>query len=204
MQILLIHGLARTSLSLLSLELRLKAAGYTVQHFEYFAFVESFDQIVQHLRQRIRQLADQGSYSITAHSLGGVLVRAALGEEDLVEPIHIVMLGTPNQAPRLASLAWKIPLFRWFTGQCGFNLSSAEFYQNLPGLRSPYTIIAGTSGPRGSLSPFGDDINDGIVALDETRLAATDKILEVPTWHTFMMNHASVQRLTLKALGMVS
>lgn len=200
MQVLLIHGLARTSLSLLALAWHIRAAGYATQHFSYLALTESFDQIVQRLQQRLRQLANQGTYSIVTHSLGGILVRAALGDETLTPPMQTVMLGPPNHPPRLAPLAWQLPPFRWLTGQCGFNLSSVEFYKNLPGLRSPYTIIAGTGGPTGALSPFGDDINDGIVALSETRLAATDNILEVPVWHTFMMNHVKVQRLTIKAL----
>lgn len=201
MQILLIHGLARTSLSLLALEWRLRDAGYTTHSFSYFAFAESFDQIVERLRITIRALAAQGPYGIAAHSLGGVLTRAALGAGDLAHPAHTVMLGTPNQSPRLASLAWQVLPFRWFTGQCGFNLSRHEFYQSLPPLRSPYTIIAGTGGPTGGLSPFGGEANDGIVALSETRLTPTDTILEVPVWHTFMMNHAQVQGLTLTAFG---
>jgi hypothetical protein len=201
MQILLIHGLARTSFSLLTLEWRLRDAGYTTHSFSYFAFAESFDQIVERLRTKIRSLVSRGPYGIAAHSLGGVLTRAALGPGDLAHPFHTVMLGTPNQSPRLASLAWQVPPFRWFTGQCGFNLSRHEFYQDLPLLRSPYTIIAGTGGPTGALSPFGEEVNDGIVALSETCLTPADTILEVPVWHTFMMNHPQVQELALAALG---
>lgn len=200
MQILLIHGLARTSLSLLSLEWCLQAAGYRPEQFGYFAFAEDFDQIAERLRQRFNLLARRGAYAVVAHSLGGVLTRAALSLGTVAEPEHIVMLGTPNQPPRLASYAWHLPPFRWFTGQCGLNLTRLDFYQALPGLQSPYTIIAGTGGFKGWLSPFGDEPNDGVVALTETRLSPSDRIVELPIWHTFMMNYPEVQNLILQAL----
>lgn len=201
MQVLLIHGLARTSLSLLSLEWRLQAVGYRTEQFSYFAFAESFDQITERLRQRFEVLACQGAYTVVAHSLGGVLTRAALSLGAVAAPEHIVMLGTPNQSPRLASIAWQLLPFRWFTGQCGLNLTCFSFYQSLPKLQSPYTIIAGTGGFRGPLSPFGDDLNDGVVALNETRLSSYDRIVELPVWHTFMMNHPEVQNSVLQALS---
>jgi hypothetical protein len=200
MQVLLIHGLARTSLSLLSLEWRLQAEGHRTEHFGYFAFAESFDQIAERLWQRFNTLARQGPYAVIVHSLGGVLTRAALSLGTLAAPEHIVMLGTPNQPPRLALLAWNLLPFRWFTGQCGLNLTRPEFYQTLPGLPAPYTIIAGTGGPTGRLSPFGDELNDGIVALNETRLSPQDSIIELPVWHTFMMNHSEVQTEVLRVL----
>ncbi|MGP1383089.1 MAG: esterase/lipase family protein [Thainema sp.] len=200
MQVLLIHGLARTSLSLLNLEARLRQAGYQTQHFSYFAFLDSFDAIATRLQQRLHAIAAQGPYSIVAHSLGGILSRAALGSSGVPQPEHVVMLGPPNQLPRLAPMAWYLPPFRWYTGQCGFNLSCPEFYKALPGLQSPYTIVAGTNGPRGLLSPFGDEVNDGIVALSETRLSPHDRIVHLPVWHTFMMNHSAVQDQVVLAL----
>ncbi len=200
MQIVLIHGLARTSLSLLSLEQRLRQEGYSPHHFGYFAFAEGFNQIAWRLRQQFQTLADQGPYGVVAHSLGGVLTRAALGMGQVFQPQHVVMLGPPNQPPRLASLAWKLPPFQWFTGQCGQNLTCHKFYQDLPPLTSHYTIIAGTGGPRGALSPFGHEVNDGIVALSETRMHPADKVVQLPVWHTFMMNNSAVQSQVLQAL----
>ena len=201
MQVLLIHGLARTSLSLLSLEARLRQAGHQTEHFGYFAFMDSFDAIVTTLQLRSQIMADQGSYGVVAHSLGGILIRAALGSGIIPQPEHVVMLGPPNQMPRLAPIAWHLPPFRWYTRECGFNLTCREFYQSLPGLKSPYTIVAGTNGPRGILSPFGNEVNDGIVALSETHLNPHDQVVQLPVWHTFMMNHRAVQDQVVLALG---
>ncbi len=201
MHVLLIHGLARTSLSLARLEHQLRQAGHSTEQFGYVAFAENFDAIAHRLWQRFQHLGSQGPYAVVAHSLGGVLTRSALDLGTAVQPNHVVMLGTPNQPPRLAPLAWKFFPFQWFTGQCGYNLTCKQFYANLPPLPTAYTIVAGTNGPTGWLSPFGDDPNDGIVALKETHITATDPVIPVPAWHTFMMNHPQVQQIVLKALS---
>lgn len=201
MKVLLIHGLARSPFSLLSLEQNLQQFGYATEHFGYVAFTESFDQIVERLRDRLQQSAAQGAYSIVAHSLGGLLTRSALGQSKLSQPHHIVMLGTPNQPPQLARQAWKFPPFRWFTGQCGFNLTCSRFYAALPTLQTPYTIVAGTGGLRGFWSPFGQEINDGVVTLRETHLSCSDCPVQLPVEHTFMMYDPAVQKAVVQALA---
>ena len=201
MKILLIHGLSRTPLSLLGLEWHLQQKGQATEQFSYLAVAETFDRIVERLRVRFQALGSQGSYGIIAHSLGGLLTRAALGLEPIKLPQHIVMLGTPNKLPRLAPHAWRVPLFRWWTGQCGLNLADPDFFASLPKIESNYTIVAGTGGLRGSWSPFGNELNDGIVALNETRLSDRDQIVQLPVMHTFMMNDSRVQKTVVQALG---
>lgn len=202
MKILLIHGLSRTPLSMLSLEWYLQQIGWTTEHFGYVAVTETFDHIVERLQVRLQILASQGSYGIVAHSLGGLLTRAALGLGSIELPQHIVMLGTPNQPPRLAPHAWQLLPFRWWTGQCGFNLTNPGFFASLPKIESPYTVVAGTGGMRGFWSPFEDEPNDGIVALSETRLSHQDHIIQLPVLHTFMMNDSSVQKAVRQAFSL--
>ena len=201
MKILLIHGLSRTPLSLSSLESYLQERGATTEQFGYLAFAESFDSIVERLSVHCQAIASSEPYGIVAHSLGGILIRAALANNSIKLPEHIVMLGTPNQPPRLAPLAWKLLPFRWWIRHCGFNLTNPAFFKSLPGLTSPYTIIAGTLGPTGGWSPFGNEVNDGIVAVSETFLSDLDPIIELPVWHTFMMNDLTVKKTVDRALG---
>lgn len=200
MKVLLIHGLGRTSLSLLALEWRLKQVGLATEQFSYAAFLESYTQIVERLQRRLREIGSRGTYGVVAHSLGGLLTRSALADADFRHPKRIVMLGTPNRPPRLAAIAWKFPPFQYFSGQSGFNLSNPHFFDRLPTLKSPYTIIAGTRGLQGAWSPFGFEANDGIVAVNETRLLESDRPLELPVTHTFMMNNPTVQETVIRDL----
>ena len=200
MKVLLIHGLGRSPLSMLSLSHSLKRSGYQPESFGYAAFAQSYEEIVERLCNRLHALADQGPYGIVAHSLGGVLTRSALAMTEKLLPHHVVMLGTPNQPPRLAKIAWQLWPFQWFSGTCGASLASHDFYAGLPHLPVPYTIIAGTSGPQGAFSPFGSEVNDGLVALNETRLSETDKPIEFPGIHGFMMNQPTVQATVARLL----
>ena len=50
------------------------------------AFAESFDRIVERLRVRLQELSSQGNYGIVAHSLGGLLTRAALALDSIKKP----------------------------------------------------------------------------------------------------------------------
>ncbi len=109
------------------------------------------------------------------------------------------MLGTPNRPPRLGRRAWKFFAFRWLTGDCGSLLAHPDLYAAIPIPRVPYTLIAGTAGPCGRWSPFGDDRNDGIVADDEVPLGDGDEPLLFPVWHTFMMNDRHVQETVVAA-----
>ncbi|MEM8810050.1 MAG: alpha/beta hydrolase [Cyanobacteria bacterium P01_G01_bin.38] len=203
MKVILIHGLGRTPLSLLGLAGHLRRQGLGTQQFGYVPFAETYEQIVHRLISLLQKQSKQGEYCIVAHSLGSIILRSALGLTFVQPPQHIVMLGPPNQPPRLASYAWRVPPFRWFSRDCGLNLASPDFYAQLPPPPVPYTIIAGTKGPRGIFSPFGKDVNDGIVALDETRITANDCVIELPVIHTFMMNSQAVKQQVVDAISLV-
>lgn len=201
MNILLIHGLGRTPLSMWSLGRTLRDAGHRTQVFGYTTLLQSFDEIAARLRDRLHELSKQGPYGVVSHSLGGVLTRAALAQADFPLPAHVVMLAPPNQSPLAGRLAHQLPPFRWFAGQCGDNLASEDFYAQLPVLTCPYTIIAGTVGANGTLSPFSDEANDLIVAVKEVKMKPDDEIVQVAAVHSFIMNHADVRSLTVSAFA---
>ena len=113
---------------------------------------------------------------------------------------RLVMLGTPNRPSQLARRASLWSPFRWFTRDCGRFLACSEYEPALPPLAVPYTLIAGTAGPRGPWSPFGDEPNDGVVAVAEIPICETDVPLLFPVLHTFMMNNARVQGAIIQVM----
>ncbi|NET08808.1 MAG: alpha/beta hydrolase [Symploca sp. SIO2B6] len=261
MDILLIHGLGRTPLSMRFLGRYLEQQGHRTQYFGYAAFAESYDQIVARLCDRLATMTTSNPqdykntlgadgagmnassrseqtpfvYGIVAHSLGGLLARSALASDapvvnveqnqnpnqnhdyrqyqqdetthpptiPLVPPALLIMLGTPNQAPRVARLAWNLWPFQWFAGQCGANLANLHFFKTLPQPHFPYQIIAGTGGWNDLGSPFGSEPNDGLVALMETLISDRDSVLQFPVFHTFMMNNRAVQEAIAQSFASV-
>jgi hypothetical protein len=111
------------------------------------------------------------------------------------------MLGTPNRSPRLAQVLGGYWVYRRLMGECGLNLASIVFYSSLPAPQVPYTIIAGTAGPRGGWSPFGNEPNDGVVAVSETRIQDDDPVVLLPVTHTFMMNNSAVHAAIHRVLA---
>jgi hypothetical protein len=131
------------------------------------------------------------------------MVRASLGEwpAELPLPRQVIMLGTPNRTPRLASWFHRRWLYRLVNGECGQLLAQPRFFAELPRPGVPTTVIAGTRGWPRALSLFGGEANDGVVAVDEARLDAAATLIELPASHTFMMNNRQVRRVVRDLLA---
>jgi pimeloyl-ACP methyl ester carboxylesterase len=194
MQLLLVHGLGRTPLSLFGLAAALRSDGHRTRLFGYLPLLESVPRIVGRLTAALRDLARRREpVGLVGHSLGGLLLRMALTEVPTLRVHHLVTLGTPASPPRAARLAWKwLPPFRLFTRGCGRFLTSPGAFAALPPLTIPFTAIAGTAGPRGRCSPFGNDPNDGLVAVSEARVGTAEPEL-FPVLHTVMMDAVAVR-----------
>jgi pimeloyl-ACP methyl ester carboxylesterase len=199
MRALLVHGMGRTPVSMMTLAHGLRRAGITPSQFGYSAAFESIERILGRLRQRLGAEAD-GEYVAVGHSLGGLLLRAAIADlaPGLPRPRRLVMIGTPNQSPRLARRFLGAFWFRAINGDAGRLLASPERMATIPTPALAYTIIAGTSGPRGSWSPFGDEVNDGLISVDEARLGGNEEFIELPILHPFMPYDRRVSRLVME------
>jgi len=194
MRALLVHGMGRSPLSMLLLAARLRRAGIQPNLFGYVPALRSFDTIATGLARRLAALATDADYLVVGHSLGGLLLRAALTRLDpaLPRPRHLFMLATPNQSPRLARRFQHNLAYRLYTGDAGQLLADPERVAAIPPPPVPYTLIAGVSGGQGRWSLFGHEPNDWIVSLSEARLTEQDEIITLPVGHTFLMNYREV------------
>ncbi len=192
MRVFLVHGMARTPVSMTLLGHRLQRAGFRIEYFGYSVTFERLDRIAKRFARKVRDLvADEGApYGVVGHSLGNIITRMAAAE---LPPqfARFVMLAPPNQSPTLARRLRDNPIFRLVTGDAGQRLGDDAFYTDLPVPDVPTLVVAGTAGPRSSSLPLGDQANDGVVRLDETQLEDVP-IVEVPALHTFLMNRRDV------------
>jgi hypothetical protein len=203
MRVLLVHGLGRTPASLWGLSRALRDAGHEPAFVGYVAAVERFEAIRSRVRRRLEAAAASGApYAAVGHSLGGLLLRAALADwpGTLPLPARLIMLGTPSHSPRLARRLQRFWPYRLAMGEAGQLLARPAFFADLPDLPVPGTVVAGVRGLGGRWSPFGTEPNDGIVALSETLPRDGVPVVEVPAAHAFLMNHPSVRRLVTEAL----
>jgi pimeloyl-ACP methyl ester carboxylesterase len=198
-QVLLVHGLGRTRLFMLRLALYLQRHGVEPHHFGYGPAFAQFDAISLQLQRRLEQLAKDDAVAV-GHSLGGLLLRKAIAQlgPDARPPCRLIMLGTPNQSPRLARRVSHWALYRIISGDAGRLMASLDRMAGLPVPRLPITVIAGTAGPAWKRGPLAGLANDGLVAVSETRLGAGEEFIELPVRHAFMMNHPDVRRIILE------
>lgn len=200
MRALYVHGMGRSPLSGWPMLRQLRKAGFTTAVFGYMAALEPFDAIVQRLSSRIEQLAEEGTYVVAGHSLGGVLLRAALARlpADVAQPEHVFLIGSPISASRLAVKLKSRLIFKLLAGDCGQMLASPERMAAVPALQLPCTAIVGVAGPTGRLSPFGVEPNDGVVSNSETNARWLGDWVELPHLHTFLPASTGVARVIVR------
>ena len=197
MHVVLIHGMGRTQVSMALLARRLRAAGHDVESFGYFVTRDALDVIAHRFAGVVREHAKGEPFAIVGHSLGNVITRLAMPE--LEGLARFVMLAPPNQPPVMARALEGNPVFKILTRDAGRKLLDLAFYESLPLPTAPTLVIAGNRGPKARWLPFRGEPSDGVVRVEETRLAGIPHI-EVPAVHTFIMNDADVAKLVLRFL----
>lgn len=203
MQALFVHGMGRSPLSGWPLLWQLRRAGLEVGSFGYAVSLEDFAGIRDRLAARLRALAERGAPVLIGHSLGGVLILAALRTlpPGTPRPHHVFLLGSPLHPARLAQKLGRNPLYRALTGDCGQLLGSPERMAAIGDAAVPTTAIAGIRSLPWRPSPFGDEPNDGVVALSEVSADWLAEPLRVPVVHTLLPSSRRVAALILERLS---
>jgi pimeloyl-ACP methyl ester carboxylesterase len=202
LQALFVHGMGRSPLSGWPLLRRLKGAGLETQTFGYAVTIHGFSAIAERLSARIEQLARQGDYILIGHSLGGVLIRAALAglHADVPRPRHLFLLGSPVQPSRLARRLRFNPILRALTRDCGQLLGSGRRMRGIKVPNVPVTAVTGTRAAPRVLGLFGNEPNDGIVSASETFADWIEDRVEIPVVHTLLPSSLEAADAILRRL----
>jgi len=186
MDAILIHGMGRTPAAMSILAVRLGASGIRPHLFGYSVTFERWDECLKRYKNFIEKHTLTTDYIIVGHSLGTVLTRATLPRLTH-NPKTCFFLAPPTQVTKAARNFAHHRLIRLFMGEIGHVLTDRQFMESLPLPNMPTKIYAGTAGPRGRYSPFGEEPNDGLLTVKETLLPSV-AVQTVPSLHTFIMN----------------
>jgi len=202
-QALFVHGMGRSTLSGWSLLKRLRAQGITPHAFGYAATFQRFTPIRERLTSRISTLSAAGDYVLIGHSLGGVLLRAAVASlpPGTRPPRHIFLLASPIQPARLAQKLQRNWLYRVLAGDCGQLLASSTRMAQIGAGSIPVTSVLGVTGWKGRLNPFDGEMNDGIVSVSETSAAWITEEIRIPSIHTYLPSNKQVSEIILKRIA---
>lgn len=185
--VVLVHGMGRTPLSMLRMERALERAGFEVLNWGYSSSCCRVDQLADRLRDDLGRHTGGRPTRVhfVAHSLGTVIVRAALSEGiGPVDAGRIVLLAPPSRGARSADRA--APWLGW--------------------LLPPLADLATSSSAAASVIwPAGAEIAvlagrfDGKVSIAEASLEGAALVV-LPATHTFLMMRGDAIRLTLEFL----
>lgn len=199
--VVLLHGLARTSLSMNPMAMNLEEAGYIVANVDY----PSRDYAIEELAPIAISdgIAECTSHEgvetvhFVTHSLGGILVRYYFSKNDFDGLGRVVMLAPPNQGSNAADAMRGVPGFDWVNGPAGHQLGKGV--ASVPLRLGPpdfeFAVIAGDRTIDPVTSAVLEDPDDGRVSVSDTKLEGMSDFRVVAVSHAFIMQKREVFEL---------
>lgn len=195
--VILLHGLGRTSRSMRPLEKHLKKHGYCVINIGYPSRKFSIEKLANYIQSEIQMKCTDKAANIhfVTHSLGGIILRYYLQNNQLERLGRVVMLSPPNKGSEIIDRMEKYFFFSMIMGPASLQLGTDP--DSIPNILEPVDfelgIIAGTAtlNPLFSLMIPGDD--DGIVSVERSKVSGMKDFLTVPHSHTFIMKSKEVK-----------
>jgi pimeloyl-ACP methyl ester carboxylesterase len=204
-RVVLLHGLARSSLSMAPLQHALTKHGYTTCNIDYPSRQFDIDALARlYVLPAIRACFDRPDETLdfVTHSMGGILLRYLVQKEMLSRVGRVVMLGPPNGGSEVVDRLGGWPAFDWINGPAGLQLGRAD--DSLPSSLGAATfelgVIAGNRSINWILSMLINGIDDGKVSIDSAQLDGMRDFLVLPTSHPFIMKNTRAIEQTLHFL----
>jgi pimeloyl-ACP methyl ester carboxylesterase len=205
--VVLLHGLARSAMSMNPMQRALIDAGFETANIDY----PSRDYTVEELAQiaipkgldACRAKEGVGRIHFVAHSLGGILLRQYLSEKDIAGLGRVVMLGPPNQGSAAVDELRGYPGFDWLNGPAGLQLGKGE--ESLPLKLGPAAFELGVIAGNRTIDPITSSVlenpDDGRVSVEDTKLDGMTDFVVVEHSHAFMMRMRRPIELTIRFLN---
>ncbi len=189
--IVLLHGLGRTRYSLWPVAREAARRGYRVHNFGYPSRRAPIEQLAETVGRRIRELADTGIVDVVTHSMGGIVIRAAVASGALpAEAVRrVVMLAPPNHGSEIADRLRDFRAYRLATGPAGQQIGTDDesVPRRLPPPPFEVGIIAGRRNTNSLFSRLLGAEGDGKVTVESAHLDGMREIVIVDRSHTFIM-----------------
>lgn len=195
--VILLHGLARSSRSMSKIAEKLSLEKYITINHDYpstkFAISELAEKEIPIALKKCALKKAQKIHFV-AYSMGGILVRYYLQENEIKNLGRVVMLGSPNQGSEVVDKLSNVPGFEAINGPAGNELGTDS--ESVPNKLGPANfelgVIAGNSSVNLILSQLIPGEDDGKVSVERTKLEGMKDFLVMPHSHPFIMKSDEV------------
>ncbi len=203
--VILLHGLAMSSLIMTPLALYLEEQGYIIHNINYPSTSKTIEGIAsEYIRPVVESIRNknEGDIHFVTHSMGGIVARYYLTMYPGSPITSMVMIAPPNRGSTMAEVLKKYKVARWFFGPSLIQLStgSGSILHSLDPLKIPTGVIAGSASmnPVNSLILKGDD--DGTVAVSHTPVKGMRDFVVLPRSHSGILFDKKVYELVMRFL----
>lgn len=199
--VILLHGLCRTSRSMDKIQHTLTQAGYTVWNVNYPSRTASIQKLADNaIGPAITNCLQCGATKIdfVTHSMGGILVRSYLARHGVPDLGRVVMLTPPNQGSEIVDKLGTWKLFKWINGPAGDELGTGT--NSTPNRLGPATFPVGIIACDRSINWinslfFLPGRDDGKVTVPRARLDGMSDFRIIHATHSFVTyNHEAIRQ----------
>ncbi len=195
--VVLLHGLNRSWRTMAKLADSLQQDGFSTANVDYPSSTASVEVLAPMVvNEGLRQCRQTGATKVhfVTHSLGGILLRYAHGQEPIQELGRVVMLGPPNQGSEVIDKMRNWPGVTMLTGVAGLQLGTDD--ESIPSQLGPVDfelgVIAGTGTTNPFMSAMLPEEDDGKVTVARTQVDGMDDFKVVTNSHFAMMRSDNV------------
>ena len=205
--VIMLHGLASHSVMMKPIALALDLQPeYRVVNQRYNSYATDISSIAEHVIPKALadcELRDSDRVNFVTHSMGGLLVRSFLENNEISELDAVVMIAPPNQGSEVVDKIRKIYPLEFALGPAGRQLGTGidQFPASLSLPDFDLGIIAGVK-ERKLFSPKilpGQD--DGAVSLNSTQLATMTDFHQIEATHSGILFDPETIEQTLSFLS---
>jgi len=170
--------------------------GFRVVNVDYPSRKYPIEYLAEYVGNTIRQrcTGEKRRIHFVTHSLGGIVLRYYLKENELNNLGRVVMLSPPNQGSELVDHFRKNVLVKAATGPSGQQLGTES--SSVPNALGPVDfevgIIAGNKSLNLIFSRLIPGQDDGRVSVERAKVKGMADFIIVPQTHPFIMNSSEV------------
>ncbi|MCH8137287.1 MAG: alpha/beta hydrolase [Proteobacteria bacterium] len=193
--VIFLHGLARTSASMQKAAAAFEETGYEVVNLGYPSRKFPIEELAPlAIEASLLECPSKSVIHFVTHSLGGILVRYYLEQEEISNLGRVVMLAPPNKGSKVVDAMRRLPGYKALNGPAGLQLGTGDdsVPLTLGAVDYEVGIVAGTRTVNLLLSQYLSNPDDGKVSVENTKVQGMTDFVVVPSSHPFIMKSSVV------------